>query len=353
MQTDYLIIGQGICGTFLSYCLLKAGEKILVIDESNPYSASKAASGLINPVTGRRVVTTWLIDELLPYAWKAYNELEKEIDAVIIEEKNMLVFPTTPEMLQAYQKRIDEENSYIHEYKNELEKLNQHFNYPFKIISIAPCYLINLNLLLSKWREKLRAKNILLEEKFNEAALQVFENSIQYKNISAKKIIYCNGIASFESKYWKNLPFVANKGQVLITNIPALNHEYIYKFASITLSSWNNEQWWVGSSNELNFESTAPTDEFKQRTFSSLQSILKIPFTIEEHAASVRPATIERRPFVGLHPQCSSIGILNGMGAKGCALAPWFAEELTQHLLQNKIINKEADVKRFSKVLSK
>jgi len=67
MTVDYLIIGQGICGTWLSYYLLKKGKKVLVIDEYNNSSASNVASGLINPVTGRRVVTTWMADELLPF----------------------------------------------------------------------------------------------------------------------------------------------------------------------------------------------------------------------------------------------------------------------------------------------
>jgi hypothetical protein len=41
---------------------------VIVIDESNPFTATKAASGVINPVTGRRIVRTWRIEELLPFA---------------------------------------------------------------------------------------------------------------------------------------------------------------------------------------------------------------------------------------------------------------------------------------------
>ena len=42
MTVDYIIVGQGICGTFLSWNLLKKGKSVLVIDdEANPYSSSK------------------------------------------------------------------------------------------------------------------------------------------------------------------------------------------------------------------------------------------------------------------------------------------------------------------------
>ena len=84
----------------------------------------------------------------------------------------------------------------------------------------------------------------------------------------------------------------------------------------------------------------------------SLKSILKIPFTIKDHFAALRPAVIERRPFVGLHPEHSSIGILNGTGTKGCSLAPYFAYQFTQCLLNNIAIDRLADVKRFSGILS-
>jgi glycine/D-amino acid oxidase-like deaminating enzyme len=62
---------------------------------------------------------------------------------------------------------------------------------------------------------------------------------------------------------------------------------------------------------------------------------------------------LERRPFVGLHPQQPALGILNGMGTKGASLAPFFANQLTSHLVHNFPIHDEADIKRFTKILSK
>lgn len=54
MTVDYLIIGQGICGTMLSWNLFREGKKVLVIDDGNEHTPSRAAAGIINPVTGRR-----------------------------------------------------------------------------------------------------------------------------------------------------------------------------------------------------------------------------------------------------------------------------------------------------------
>jgi glycine/D-amino acid oxidase-like deaminating enzyme len=71
------------------------------------------------------------------------------------------------------------------------------------------------------------------------------------------------------------------------------------------------------------------------------------------HKAAIRPATLERRPFLGFHPRYPAIGILNGMGTKGTSLAPFFANQLAQNIVYNFPVSPEADVHRFSRILSK
>jgi glycine/D-amino acid oxidase-like deaminating enzyme len=78
---------------------------------------------------------------------------------------------------------------------------------------------------------------------------------------------------------------------------------------------------------------------------------LKLPYTILEHFAAIRPATLERRPFVGFHPVHPQIGILNGMGTKGCSLAPYFARQLVEKLKGTGTINPLADISRFEKII--
>ena len=113
MTIDYLIIGQGICGTMLSWNLLRAGKTVMVVDEDKPYTASKVASGVINPVTGRRIVRTWEIDTIMPFAVAAYQELEKELGASLIRQCNILDFHPTPQMMLAFKERLPEETTYL------------------------------------------------------------------------------------------------------------------------------------------------------------------------------------------------------------------------------------------------
>jgi len=96
-----------------------------------------------------------------------------------------------------------------------------------------------------------------------------------------------------------------------------------------------------------------PTEKFYKGATELLNVWLKKPYKVLAHKASVRPATLERRPFVGCHPVYSNVGILNGMGTKGSSLAPFFAHQLAQHIIYNFPVAPEADVHRFSRILSK
>ena len=115
------------------------------------------------------------------------------------------------------------------------------------------------------------------------------------------------------------------------------------------------ERWafWIGSSYEWNFADDLPTTSFREKITAQLKNWLKLPFEIIDHVAAIRPANVERRPFVGLHPAHAVVGILNGMGTKGCSLAPFFAKQFADFLVEQKTIHPDADVKRFEKVLAR
>lgn len=349
MIVDYLVIGQGICGTLLSWNLLKEGKTLMVIDEPRPYSSSKAASGVINPVTGRRIVRTWMIEELFPFAQKIYDELEKDLQQKIARQCNLIDFHPTLQMKEAFEKRLAEGETYLK--PHDENRWKPFFNFVYGAGEVDPCLLVDLHALLHSWRARLAAAGSLSEEKFEISHLHVQPSQVSYKDITAEKIIFCDGISAYDNPYFNLLPFAPNKGEALIVEVPGLPSTNIFK-QGISIVPWKDNLFWVGSSYQWTFENDLPTEGFRVRAEQALRSWLKYPFTVVEHFAAVRPATIERRPFIGLHPQHPAIGIFNGMGTKGCSLAPFFAHQLTQHLLHHTAITPEADVKRFRRILS-
>jgi predicted GIY-YIG superfamily endonuclease/glycine/D-amino acid oxidase-like deaminating enzyme len=351
MQTEILIIGQGISGTFLSYFLQKSGASFIIIDESKSNTASKAAAGIINPVTGRRIVKTWMIDELLPFALNAYQQIGDELNINCIAQKNIVDFFPTPQMRNAFINKYEEDKQYLNKPADE-NNWRSYFHYDFGYGEIEPCYLIDVYLLISAFRKKTLAENLLIEERCDMNELIIHENKIEYKNITADKIIFCDGIESYNNPYFKNLPFAPNKGEALIIEIENFSSENIFK-KGINLVPLKDNLFWVGSSYEWDFDNDQPTELFRKKTELILKEWIKPDFKIQDHIAAIRPATLERRPFAGFHPLQKNVGIFNGMGTKGCSLAPYFANQLTQNIINNSPLLPEADIVRFAKALSK
>jgi glycine/D-amino acid oxidase-like deaminating enzyme len=364
MHVEFLIIGQGISGTFLSYYLFKEKRSFIVIDNNDNNSPSRVAAGIINPVTGRRMVTVWMANEILPFAWKAYQEIGNELNINAISQKNIIDFFPNPFMRENFLKRLNEGNEYIGSVADE-KQYQQYFNYEFGCGEIKPVYTAHLETLLPAWRNKLQQGKFLLEEDFEIEKLVIADRSLKWSDpdgqtITADKIIFCDGAGSYDNPYFKQLPFAPNKGESLIIEIPGLPVINIYKKGILLtplladpdhFGKGSEPLFWAGSNYSWEYDNADPTATFRNSTESALKEWLKIPFKVLEHKAGIRPATLERRPFVGMHPHYPAIGILNGMGTKGCSLAPFFAKQFTEHLVHGRSITPEADVSRFKKIL--
>ncbi len=352
MNVDYLIIGQGISGTFLSWYLEKEDKNYLVIDNPVPHSPSRIGGGIINPVTGRRYATVWLDHELLPFCWNAYRELGEELGIEAIAQKHIIDFFPSPQMRLAFLERIGEGGNYLHSYPDQ-NRFNHLFNFEFGCGEIRPAYLVFLEPIIHNWRQQLIENNRLRQEEFEIDALEVGQDKIMYKDIKPQKVIFCDGISSTQNPYFRQLPFAPNKGEALLLEIEGLPAQTIFKKGMILTPTVEENIFWIGSTYEWEYEHANPSPGFREQTEYLLRQWLKVPFRILDHRAGVRPATLERRPFVGMHPYYPDLGILNGMGAKGCSLAPFFAKQLVNHLAHGHHLLPEASVGRFSKLLAR
>jgi hypothetical protein len=317
----------------------------------------------------------------VPSAKEAYRQIGETLGGSFMEPVSVVDFFPTPQMRIAFLERYAEDPQYLQLPVDE-HGWDECFRYDLGYGLISPCYLVDLPGLLAAGRRWMQERGVLLEERFEleelvvdggektrkrlileEPAMSV-GSRVRYRDIEAGRVIFCDGIESFGGPYFSRLPFAPNKGEALIVEIPGL--EGIIRAAAgagdggsmifkkgISLAPWRDGCYWVGSSYEWSFEHREPTEAFRMRMEGVLKEWLKLPFRTVQHIASVRPATLERRPFVGFHPVHTAVGILNGMGTKGCSLAPYFAHQLVQNITIGSAIRPDADVRRFSKVLSR
>jgi glycine/D-amino acid oxidase-like deaminating enzyme len=349
-KVDYLIIGQGLVGTWLSYYALQAGKTCMVVNDSHTAAASQVASGVINPVTGRRIVQTWMIDTFLPFALNAYSNLGVQLKKTIVREAPVVLIHPSTQMRESFEYRYEHDNVYLQ--KNTASDFETFMHVPFGTGQINQTVWIDLNLMIHSWRAQLIQHQQLLDTRFEITDLQITNEGVTWKDIEAKRIVFCDGIGSMDNPYFKMLPFALNKGEALIVEIKDLPNQAIYK-NNITIVPWKGQLFWVGSNYEWEFKDASPSEDFRKKMEDILTKLLKVPFTVVDHIAGIRPANQERRPFVGLHPNYPAIGICNGMGTKGCALAPYFAHQFIAHCEKGLPIHSEASLKRFEQILKK
>jgi glycine/D-amino acid oxidase-like deaminating enzyme len=351
MQVDYLIIGQGISGTLLSHNLIAGGGKVIVIDDGSPSAASRVAGGVINPVTGQRLVRTWLIERLLPFALDTYRQLETSLGISIVSQCSILDFHPSAGDRDAFINKQATESAYLHTIRDE-DFWKTFFRFNYGIGQINPCLLIDINTMLVAWRRHLSLVDAVNEEQFRIEDCHISSGVVEWRGITADNIIFCNGVSASSNPWFSNLPWSRDKGEALIVSIPGLPRDYVYN-QQFSILHWKEDLFWVGATHDWKFTDMLPSPAFRNRVVQELDYWLKLPYTIVDHLVAQRPVNFDRKPFVGMHPQYPNIGIFNGMGTKGCSLAPFFAHQFAQYLIHGTPLMPEVDIARFSRVLSR
>jgi glycine oxidase len=346
MKVDYVIVGQGIAGSMLAWFLLKEKKSVLIIDKYNLSSSSNVAAGIIHPITGRRIVKTWMADELIPFAQESYSELENFFSEQFFYQVPVLELLSSTKEVNDWQSREEskEMKGYISsENKDDLYKTVLK---PFvKKIQINHSGWLDMQKLVQSFRDYFFSENkILLNEYFEHDNLKLTGEKVYYKNMQADKIIFCEGHAAMHNPLWKHLPFLPAKGEVLTIKAEGLNLQHIL-VKSIFILPLGNDLYKVGSTYEWNELNETPTEQAKDKILSQLRDIINVPFEVVEHKAGIRPSVKDRRPFIGFHKEYNQAAIFNGLGTKGALLAPFFANHLTQHLLHGKELLSEVDIR--------
>ena len=345
---DYLIIGQGLAGSLLSWLLLQEGQNVVVVDEHRPRAASHVAAGIINPITGRRYVKSWMIEILLPVARSTYKSIEQEFGISIFHERNILrcLFNSREENDWLARSGEPSYAPYMLD-EAELGGYQSLTELAFSYGELRQSAQVDLPLLVSVLRNYLREKGVLMEAAFDYDALEIKSDAVSYKDINAKKVIFCEGRLGAENPYFSYLPFNLAKGEVLFIRIPEAHFEKLLKHR-VFIVPVKDDLYWVGASYDWDFEDEEPTPEGGAFLRERLEDILKVPFEVVTHTAAIRPTVKDRRPFLGLHPEFPALAIFNGLGTKGASLGPYWAKRFCQFLLKEERLDEAVSINRFA-----
>lgn len=350
-MVDYHIIGQGLAGSVLALQLLEEGKSIVVSADKTLSASSWTAAGLFNPLIFKKLSKTWLSDLVFPKAQEFYSVQEKKLNSTFWHPMPMLrVFGSQTEKNEWERLRNDPEFAeYIG--NDEAPEKMQRFNRGFGTGWVKNCGYLDTTVFLESVHQLLIQKNILQTHTCDPTCLTATQNGWKLNGIESKKIIFCEGWLAVNNPLFSWLPFVPAKGDVIGFHSKELKLDHLLNGGCFVLPLGNDE-YRVGATfywEELN---DIPTEKGKQELLKKASELLEIQMEAKIQMAGVRPATADRRPFLGEHPEKKGVYIFNGLGTRGVVLSPWLGSALIDHLEKGQPLHPEINIQRHIKRFS-
>jgi len=344
-QFDCIVVGQGIAGSVLAYQLMNLQKKVLVINNPMPNQSSVVAAGMFNPVSGKRMVLAWNWEKFLHELTETYQSLEQ------LFGESLLNFCPTIQYFGNVKEQNDfsikaEDATFMGHLNAEPER-HEGFKDELGAFEILTTGWLQSEKLIQKLRNKWQAEGVYLEEAFDYNALETLEEGFQYKNFTASKIIFCEGMGIAENPYFNYLPMVPAKGDVFVIKCKDIPQTRIWK-KGIYLVPIGKGQFKAGSTYRWGNLSPAPDEAGRKELLEKLHLLLDVPFEIIAHVSGIRPASKDRMPIVGAHPQVPNMYLLNGLGTKGIMWVPYVSKQLIGKMYAKAFIEKEIDIERFN-----
>lgn len=344
-KVDFIIIGQGIAGTWLAFQLIKRNKKVLIVDERNSNSSSRVAGGIYNPLIPKRQRLAYLAQEIYPSLSNDYHELEEFINEKVLFESpiHYILESQSDYNNWATLSQTEPFNQFV---KFKDESLSPNILSPFGVIEILKSGWVNIPLLLDTFSKKIEPPNYFLNQNFDEDLLETSDHKFQYQDFEADAIVYCVGNQIKALKHLENITLKPAKGEVLTVQLNETFSNLIPQ-QGIFMLPINEQTFRIGSTFEWIDLSDEATEKGKTEILHKWQKYYTGDFKILEHKAGIRPSSKDRKPILGKIKPYHNVYVFNGLGSKGVALAPYFSKMLVENMIHQQIIDKEVYVQRL------
>lgn len=328
MRPDILILGQGLAGTMLAWAFERAGISFAIADCGHTGAATAAAAGIINPITGQRLVKSWKIETFLPVARSAFRDIERVLGIPLWHEMRLRrIFASDIEReagtradrkaaLAAFIAAADETGWWI-----------------------RGAARVDLSALLGESRRRWRRAGVMAEARLE------LEKEVKRHDL----VIDCRGVAGTRTAHFDFVPWEFSKGELLELEMDALDPDLIL-----------NRHFWIapiskgialaGATHEPGVTDSAPSEGARSQISAAVGEILgpDRSFRFIGQRVGIRVNLPDKRPVAGRHPLDARAGLVNGLGSKGVLWAPVLAQQWANHVLAGAAFEREVDVKRFA-----
>jgi glycine oxidase len=331
-----------LAGTALAWCLREAGQRVLLLDNDTASTSSKIAAGLITPVTGQRMTVSETFAPTYAAAHAFYRTAEQATGQRFFHVRPAIrLFRSDAERATWDARRTHPTVQAVTATRVPQPSLAEALaeTLPADVADTSGGGFIMPEAAQLDVPAYLAASRGVLP--YQQMALDwsrdvTFEaDAVRIKALRSRLLISCEGFAAARNPYLSWLPFKAAKGDVLTVRfarpLPAVTlHRAIWIAPTADAQVFR-----VGSSYDWDTLDHIPSASARAEIEAKLQAFIRVPYSVIDHHAAVRPILVDIKPAVGLHPRLPRLGYFNGLGSKGSLVAPWYAQRFAQFLLQH------------------
>jgi glycine/D-amino acid oxidase-like deaminating enzyme len=341
---DYIIVGQGLSGSIITLKLIEQGKSVCLIDNGDN-QCSEIAAGVINPISGRRFTKPWKYEDITNDAISFYRTYETVFNTSFFDNLVIGKVLNHTKDKNEFLNRVEFDEQWTN--KNRAD-LPESFNKSSLNTYFIKGYRLDTKIFLNSSLKYFKEQNLIRQEKLDYNDIKVSTKYIEYKNIKATKIIFCEGYNAKDNPHFKYLPWHPNKGEIIDAeysgsplNAMIQKHLFILPTTKGILR--------VGANYDRDNINTNTSYGIIKKYDDFINELSDLDYKIKEHKAGIRPGTQDRRPYIGTHPSNKNIIILNGFGSKGVSQIPYCSSLLLNHILKGEILPPEVNIERYIK----
>jgi glycine/D-amino acid oxidase-like deaminating enzyme len=324
-HADVIVVGQGLAGTALAWQLLRRGRSVFVVDREPPVTSSRIAAGLVTPITGKRLAVSRELDELLPVATSFYRDIEARLGVAFFHALPCVrLFAYEIEQKQyaksaaAFAGRVCDPDPPIN---------GDWFDAPRGGFQMPAAARLDTAAYLTASRDHFAERGCYRRatvDPMNDIVVSADAVRVPRLEVSASKLVFCQGFDGAANPYFPDVTFNAAKGEILTLRIPGLAETRVMN-RGVWLAPDGGDRWRAGATYSWDPLDCVPTAAGREEILTRLRAFLRLPVEVVGHAAAVRPILADRHPVIRWNAEFPRLGFFNGLGSKGSLLAPTFA----------------------------
>ncbi|MEM6279287.1 MAG: FAD-dependent oxidoreductase [Verrucomicrobiota bacterium] len=345
MKVDYLIVGQGLAGSLLSWSLLERNKRILVVDRDEEVTSSKVAAGLVTPLAGSKLKMTPAFEERLQFAKRFYWNQEETTGERFFYHLPIQKLFRDKEEAENWNSRNEEEKEAAKNYSAPLTLPDGLLHHPFGGFEMRGGGWLNVPVFLEATRQHLLERAAYAIGNVKSEEVSTTENEIRWRKVEAGKIIFAEGWRADQNRFFDWLTMKNALGDILDVSIPSLAPLDTIVNRGGWLLPLGGDRFRTGSNYRQGETLPRPDERGREEISGKLETITPHAYEVVRHECAIRPIIRRSQIFCGVHPGFERVAFFNGLGSKGVVNGPWYADRFIAHLEERDLLPEEADIR--------